>query len=53
MKGLDLLPALIEKTGESVIKQREGSESQLSSRSDVLTAQKEFCQDKTTFGRIF
>lgn len=46
MKSLDLLPALLDGTEESLIKQREDSESQSSSRSDVFTAQKEFIKMK-------
>lgn len=46
MKGSDLLPALLDPTKESLTKQREDSESQLSSRSDVFTAQKEFIKMK-------
>lgn len=46
MKGSDLLPALFDHTEESLIKQWKDSESQLSSRSDVFTAQKEFIKMK-------
>lgn len=46
VKSSDLLPALLDRTEESLVKQREDPESQSSSRSDVFTAQKEFSKMK-------
>lgn len=59
MKGSDLLPALSDHTEESLIKQWEDSESQLSTRSDVfrhkrsLSRLKKERKKKKTFARIF